>query len=44
MRLKNLKALTLKSDIGVPACSNVLKGVKDFSIVANLTDETLLAT
>lgn len=30
--------------IGVPACRNVLKGVKDFSIVADLTDETLLAT
>lgn len=32
------------TDITVPACRNVLKGVKDFSIVANLTDETLLTT
>jgi len=32
------------TDITVPACRNVFKGVKDFSIVANLTDETLLTT
>lgn len=32
------------TDITVPARRNVLKGVKDFSIVADLTDETLLTT
>lgn len=36
--------VTCMTNITVPACRNVLKGVKDFSIVANLTDETFLTT
>ena len=30
--------------ITVPACRNVFKGVKDFSVVTDLTDESLLTT
>lgn len=32
------------TDVTVPACRDILKGVKDFSIVANLTNEALLTT